>query len=737
MNAYDEQLSEFFISPEEYEAFELALPDDKLHKMIVQSLEKDIDFWNQKPWDLREVDKDNLKFFLGDQWEATSKAFLGGNQTMENGEIDNRLFAGVRAILSYATGQLGVPEIIPSGPEDYKQTAARNLAQVLYQHSKDEGMEAKLRATILNLLIRKRGWLKMRFDPYAGIYGDIVTEVVDPADVVLDRTARFHKDPNKQYHRVRCTLDELIGRYPNKKDAIYKIFNVRKGVFTQLSQLVTYYECWFTYLDSSFYPRQAVASFVHEPGELLLEKIPNPNWIYTGDDLQDKLANITERPPKPFVGFNYLNFGLSAVDETCLFDQAKPEQIRLNKRLRQWHKNIDYVNGRWVADKNAMEESVAKGLVNKGSKTVAMVDASQAGGDVGKAFKNISATPQPQEVYLSIQDSRSEIDQLIGVPAIFRGAQPSSKSTLGRDMLINQQAGNLQDDLIRAVHLGTEVMYTMKAQFMRVYFTEDHQFQSKGPAGNYDFLTLSGENMDTGVKIGVQVDSNLPLDKDKIRDVATELLKIGKIDYLTAMQDMGLPNPEIRAERYMKSVNDPVGYLQSIEQEEANDGAEMDIQSLIRGKDPQEDREYTEEYLNYFNEFVASQRFQSLVASNPEAAQKVIAFLAIVQEELTKTANLRGSMLDPAGMIPTPGPYMQAPQTGATPPGAPGGQPGGQPSPPGGTNPGNPGSAPGMDRNQGQGDQKGQESHATPTMGDMRKQTNQQSGQSTGINPSV
>ena len=669
-NAYEPLFSETYLPDEEYELFNLSMPDDRLQKMLIDSLDLNVQYWNQKPWNLQQVDKENVNFLLGDQLEDIK--FLQDDAKYK----DNRLFASIRAILSYATGQLAVPELTPSRGDEIYLKGARDLQSALYQHSADEKVEAKTRAAVLNLITRKRGYLKMRWDPNAGMYGDVVTEVCNPEDIIVDRYAPYLGNPNVIYHRVRCSIDELIARFPKKANDIRVAYSIKQGRYTQMARFVTYFEAWFTYMEKNV-PKEGVAWFVPEY-KLILDKMPNPNWVYTGDDKKDKMTNVLQRPPKPFVAFNYINLGHSYIDETCLFEQARPLQEMLNRRGRQIWENADYVNGRWVASKDSFSTEDAYKIVNKGAKTIAMAK----GSDVSKALVNVNSPELPAYVYNTLLDTRNEIDVMMGTPSQFRGASPDKQDTLGRDMMVKQQAGMLQDDLVKCVSTSMEEYYKIKLQMMRVYYTDDYWFQCKGADGKYEFIMINGDNIDSNVKVGVQVDSTLPLDKQQIRATALQLWQAGQsIDYRTLMDDLGLPNPDMRAERYMKSKLDPAAYTKSIELSQINTEAEADIKLLTQNKVPEERDEYSADYLNYFNKYIASNRFAKLQGEDAEAAQRITAFLMTVQHVANDSANLQELILDDAGMIPMPSPQP-------VPPGAPGDmgsqpQPGGLPPVPG------------------------------------------------------
>jgi hypothetical protein len=651
-SAYEKPFTELYLPDEEYEVFNLSMPDDRLKKLLIDSLDRNVAHWNQAPWRLQETDEQNVKFFLGDQRGKSllTKALMDA----EDDYTDNRLFDSIRAILSYATGQLGMPEITPSKSDESYLKMARAIQMALYQHSLNEQTEDKFRAALLNLLLRKRAYLKLRFDPHQGMYGDIVTEVCNPEDIIIDREAKYKQNPPAIYHRIRKTVDEWCAEFPKKANDIYRMFNIKRGTPGQLSRIVNGFECWFTYRDAKGIPREGLAWFFHDPEPLILDKVPNPNWVYTGNDLKDKETNVLFVPPKPFIGFNYLNLGHSYIDETTLFDQAKPLQKILNKRQKQVNENADYVNGRWVGSKKALTEEDGAKMINRGSKTMTLVNAE----DVGKAVQVLNPQQLPTWVVETIQDCRNEIDTIMGTPSIFKGANPQNKDTLGRDMMLKQQAGALQDDLVRSVQYAYQDYYQIKLQMMRTYFTEDYWFQVKGGDGKFDFVMLNGDTIDTNVRIGVEVDSTLPLDKAMIRMNAKELLQANKIDYLTAMEDMGLPDPDIRTERYLRSQIDAYTYMQSIETRLDSNDAEVDIMMLKANRTPEERADYDENYLNFFNHFITTNEFRML----PQPVQQRMAiFLQEVTERAQRSASLNESTLNDAGIINRP-PIMPLPR---------------------------------------------------------------------------
>jgi hypothetical protein len=648
-DVYEDQFTELYVAPTDFEALDLTMSDADLDKMLINSLEADRDHWNKKPWVLDKTDVENTAYLLGDQ--INDKDYLKNDSRY----IDNRLFSSTRAILSYATGQLAKPDITPSRGDDIYLKGARDIGSALYQHAADEKVEYKVRAAVLNLISRKRGYLKLRFDPNVGENGDIVTEVCNPEDIIIDRYAGYLGNPSKIYHRLRCSVDELCARFPEKEIAIKEAFSIRRGVYTQTSKMVTYWECWFTYAGSDGRAKEGVCWFIAEK-HVILDKMPNPNWVYLKSRKKEMQANVTTMPPKPFVIFNYINTGHSYIDETCLIEQAKPQQEMLNKRGRQIWENADYVNGRWVASKKSFNQEDARNLINKGAKTVAMAD----GDDMNKALVNVASAPLPSYVENTLYDARNEIDQIMGTPAVFKGSQPDKQDTLGRDLMVKQQAGAMQDDLVRCISMTMEDYYKILLQMMRVYYTDDYWFQTKGGDGKYEFILINGDKLDSNVKVSVQTDSTLPLDKASIRATAMQLWQAGNaIDYKSLMEDLGLPNPDIRAERYYEGLTNPQEYLANIKSDQINNDAESDIQLLIAKKTPEERDKYDQAYFDYFNTFVASNRFQKLKGENPDATERITAFLIAVQHAMMQSLMLQESMQPPQQIDPMTGQPVQ------------------------------------------------------------------------------
>lgn len=628
---------------EPVEVFDLSMPDGRLVTMISRSLEESISHWNQWPYNLDEGDKQNIKYWMGEQMSA--RYITENGNALPN--MGNRLQTSSRAVLAYVNARVANPEIGPSNGEETSQQFAKDLRATMYQHGVDHDLEEKAGKSTFNLVIQKRGYLKLRFDPLCGPYGDIEVDHVNPEDIVVDKWTTFKGEPGRIFHRQSCTIEELVMKFPQKKDEIYAAFEIGRGVYTQTSRRVTYWEAWFTfYADNK--RKEGVAWYLPH-GKVILGKMENPNFIYTGDDKKDREINFSSFPIKPFVVFNYMNTGKSFIDETSLFEQAKPLQDLYNKRKKQIMENNDYVNGRSIADAGALKQEDADRFYSKGPKAILLVKPQQ-GQTVKDAFVHVQHNPLPQQSTDEAYDTRDQIDDTMGTPKIFRGEE-SKNTTLGQDRSNIQQAGALQDDLARAVDKAMQAYYRKLFQMMKVYYTEDHWFQVRGEDGKYDFIVMNSDTMDTNVKVSVEAGSTLPSNKGEIRDVAIDAANASKIDDLSFWEAMiygKLPDPETIVERTQKQLTDPMRFMSDVEKQQFNREAATDIALLIAGKEPPERDEYGQAYLEFVNRFVMGNKFLKLAETNPDAQEQIKIHLASVGMLAARTANLGATQTDDA-----------------------------------------------------------------------------------------
>lgn len=627
--------------------FDLALDDSRLIQMIDRSLQESIDFWNQPPWNLKDADERNLDYWRGEQM---AEPYVGASgKVVPN--MGNRMQTSSRAVLAYVNARVAQPEVAPSTNSEEAKQFAKDLGSAMYQHSVDNDLEQKVGKATFSLIIQKRGYLKYRFDPLLGPQGDIAIDYVPPEDIVISEDTPWNQEPRRIWQKQRGSVEELVMKFPDKKNAILKALGMQRGVYSQMSKPALWWECWFTYYEDNM--RQEGLCWYLPDGKVVLGKMKNPNYIYTGDSVKDRIINYTPFPPKPYVSFSYMNSGKKAIDETSLFEQIKPLQDLYNKRKKQLFEDNDRQTGRTIVDGNALSDEDAKKFFKRGANTILTIKPSD-GQSVSNSVFHVPHNASPPQATEEAYDLRNEIDTGMGTPNIFRGEQ-SKNNTLGQDERIIEQAGALQDDLAKAVDRSTQAGYRLLFQLMKVYYDEDHWFTIKGDTGTYDFVVMRADRMDTNCKISVEAGSTLPANKKEIRSVAVEAAGAGKIDDLSFWEAIvygKLPDPETIVERTQKQLNDPASFLHDVETQAFNREAATDIAVIIAGQEPPERDEYGQAYLEYFNNFIMSNKFIQIDETIQEALK---IHLAAAGATAARTANLQATQADPnqmAGMAP-------------------------------------------------------------------------------------
>lgn len=641
------------ITDEPYDLFGLDIDDGRLVQMVSKSLDDSIEHWNQWPYNLAQSDKENLRYWLGEQ--MTDRYVGPDGSTMPN--MGNRMMTTTRAVLAYVNSRVANPEVAPSTNEAESKQFARDLGQAMYQHGVDHNLKVKAKKATTNLYIQKRGFLKLRFDPLLGPFGDIAIDHVSPEHIVIDKDAVFGQEPARIWHKQTCTVEELIMKFPKKEAQIKIAFEIGRGIYSQMSRRVTYWECWFTYYgqdkqtdeDGKEYTqmvRKEGLCWYLPQGKVILGKMPNPNYVYSGDAAKDRIINFSAFPIKPFIIFNYLNSGKGAIDETSLFEQIKVLQDYYNKRRKQIMENNDNINGRTVVDGGAVNEDDAAKFFSKKYKAILQVNPGE-GKTVQNVVYHIPHNPLPAQSLEEAFDTRNEMDTVAGTPNIFRGEQ-SKNNTLGQDERIVEQAGALQDDLAASVDEAMQEYYRKLFQMMKVYYTEDHWFQVRGENGKYDFVVMSSDSMDTNCKVSVEAGSTLPANKQDVRNIAIDAANANKIDDLTFWEAMvygKLPDPETIVERTQKQLNDPQAFMQDVETQAFNREAAIDIALITADKEPPVRDEYGQAYLEYFNKFIMGNKFIQLP---PEVQETIKIHLAASAATSARTANLQATQLDDA-----------------------------------------------------------------------------------------
>lgn len=558
------------------------------------------------------------------------------NDTIDEDELydyqvpykNNRIVIDIETLAPMAVANAAEPVVTEANDTEASRQLAMDLQNVLMAQYEDLYLKAKLLKVARHLLMGKRiGILKYWFDPNRGRLmpdgerkGVIVVENVRPEKVVIAEETGPNDNPLFIAEYLTATIEDLIHKFPKKKDAIFKDQGIVRGTKKQLQKVVGYIECWFTYYDKSGEVQEGT---FWKLNQVILDKMKNPNWNYDGYEEVDgnfHNLNFLEMPEKPYILFSHLDTDKYIYDETSLIDQAIPLQDVLNKRGRQIVENADQAGSGMVYNTEMMSQEDAAKLIGDPSEKLGVA------GDVRMAFARIPPNMLPQYVLNDKLDARAEIDNIFGANAPIKGEESGIK-TLGQE-IISQRAniGRLQP-IADSLEDGMDRLYKALVQMMKVYWDEEEIIRFNESEGKTQFINFSRDKIEDGVKVRVKAGSALPKDKFAIRNETIQSLAV--LDPLSIAEGLDKPNPKEWAKRnvYYHFFMDK--YLAMIEGDEGglNAQAMADLQILMQGRQPPIPEDVSKEYLATFEQFISSQGFKVL---EPQIKENIIVFVETI-----------------------------------------------------------------------------------------------------------
>lgn len=587
--------------------FDLSLSDSDLLTEIKKPISDSEAYWNGT-FGLKKAREDNMNLWLPNHWKGTQVYDYQEDYLYQ----DPRVFISVETICSVTNSRIAQPEISPAQEGIISYQLSQDLQKSIFAHSEKYYTNDIFRIATRNLLLKRVGYAKLRFDPSVGDHGEIVPEHVAPEDVVVDQDAKWNECPRFLAQKIRNkTGEELIAMFPESKQKVYQMLGVNRrngkgdlvAYKAQLAKKKDIWEVWFRFYNEENKTYDGGLAFVDENCQYVLGKMKNPNWNYDDDPLGD--SNILDYPMPPFFSLNYLNDGTSAIDLTSMVEQAAPLQRILDRRGFQIMESAEQAGSGLIFNTNMITKEEMQKLEGSPDERIGVK------GNVNEAVTRIPYPQMPNYVIEDKQDARSEIDNIFATHDISRGEQSNNK-TLGQDNLQQSQDYTRMDDIARAVERMATQYYRYLVQMFKVYYTEDHWFKATGEDGQFDFVLMRNDLIEDGVDVQVEAGSTLPVNKISQQKNALELAQLGMIDPLSLYKVMAgqpLPSPKKMLEGFMLFKTDPIGYMGKVEDEDFDRKAFMDIQVLNSGDMPLPRDDISPEYLNFMNQYMAGPEF--------------------------------------------------------------------------------------------------------------------------------
>ena len=636
----------------ELPVLEIKTPDNELISNFKRWIDESEAFWNDpKGFNLANKRKKNKNYYLGKQLD-TDQLY-----SYQVPFIDNELFVATETITAYTTSGTPTAEVCPQDDTIQSKVMAEDLEWALNTHSEKFDLAAKIEAVERNMYLKYVGVIKLRYDSNAD---DIVPEVVDPCDIVFDKSCKQGGNPLFICEKCSATVQQLINMFPDKKAKLMSAMNRERSSNKLMGTVITYNEVWFTQIKDGE-ETECVAWYYND---VLLDKKKNPNFLYDEDGTQ--ITNFLTKPMKPYVIFNYMNDGTHVIDGTSPFEQAIPLQDILNKRGRQIVENADTANSMLVLKAGAIPVEEAENITRDPNQILVLTG--QKDRPISDAFNAIEPHLLPNYVINDKNDVRNVIHSIMGTPAQFRG-EDSKAGTLGEAQMLRSQASGRQDAIIRAIERGVDTYYKLLVQMMKVWYDSPKKFACRDNDGKFTFVELTRERIPDVAYVTVEHGTTVKPDKKRQEDIAMSLAKLGLIDPYNLFKSLGLKNADKMYDSLIKFKTDPNMLSDEIKTDEQDRMAYIDFACIMNGEDVKGHDDVDANHILAHRAQITTDKF--LYADQ----KKQQAMIQHIQEEVNllsqrtklQEASMQGLLVDPNMPITPEVPEPQPQQQGMNP----------------------------------------------------------------------
>jgi len=662
------------------ELFNIDAADSDITSVLRNRIAASEKFYDSDPsYKIKDTRKKNAQMLFGDHYKAGSYPTLRGSSIQYQ---EAQIYSALQTIISYLTSRIPEVEARPWTNSVAGRMIARDFAKYAEAHGVEHDIKGKVERMLYDLMQKRVGAIKMVYDVGYKGKGEICPRHIDPARLIFEHTSALDDNPGFIAEKIPSTVGGLADLFPEKKDEIYEMYNIKQGTAKQLATTLDYFEVWITGRDKKNKPEEQLVVFV---GGLVLLKTRNPHWLY--DVEQDIIANHLPMPPKPYLAINLLNDGSNKLDQTSLIELVAPQQHSLNRLKRQILEASEKYGGLNVFSGEAVDKEDVEDLNFDGDESI-VVDAE----DVRNAVTKISPNFLPQWLMNQADSLVNTIHSIIGTPPNMRG-DTSDTETLGEAIMQRDQAEGRLEPLIRALDNFFNRYYSMLFQFMKVHYTEEHWQSIAGDDGTFDYVMMQRDRLADGMDVYVKSGTMLPLDDSRLANVAVKLASMDRISNLDLYNLLKLPNAEEMVENFVKDKIDPTLLVKNMNEDEGDRTAFMDYEVIKAGKyaPPREDPEaghidtHREQMMR--DEYVTGTDNEGNIVWDAEKRQAFVAHVRAEMDSLARRAEVMQKQVDanealntPA--LPTPLPGQTDIEAPAQPmPGAPGQMPpdGGQP----------------------------------------------------------
>lgn len=507
----------------------------------------------------------------------------------------NRIFVNMEAVINSLIANPPGINILPSRDGTDAQEFARKLERYFRKKFVDLNIKENMRMGLRNLYFGRLIVIKPFWNPLLGNGGDFDYRAIDPRKVRFGKYSRKEVDSEFAIEEIEDNLCAVIERFPSKKDELMKKFGIIDDNDLYIKNPdVKYKEAWIQdyvifkleniILDTIKNPYwdwegilitddeeeqlsnsdsqgrrnimlhaklaqpqrqeemqaqsapQQVPPQDGQSSQLQQDNAPEASQApLEGQEPQPStptkykpyMFNYFDNPRKPYIFATIFNNESTPIGRTDMITLSAELQRSIDKRKMDIDENCELANGVLKVDASVMGKADAqrirfetKGIIwGKGVKDGVTRETGQA---------------LPQMVFEDMQDSRSEIDNIMAATSAFRGEREGQETKAGRLALVQQSYLRL-NELVQVVDFISKEIFDWGMQLAKTRYTEYHYAKWMGKEDAQEILELIQDDFETGSEVVITAGKTLPVDDEFKYEQAQNDVKSGfisPIDYL-------------------------------------------------------------------------------------------------------------------------------------------------------------------------------------------------------------
>ncbi len=508
----------------------------------------------------------------------------------------NRVFVNMEAVINSLIANPPGINVLPARKGEDAQTFASRLENYFRKKFNDLNTKEVTRMALRNLYFGRFLVIKAFWNPSLGDGGDFDFRAIDPRNLRVGKYARKEQDSEFAIEEIDDNLCSIIERFPAKKEVLMGKFGMKDENDLYIKNPnVKYKEAWIQdyvifkldniILDKIKNPywdyegilvteeeetilngNGQVSPLSPEARRTKLQEIKlaqsqrtaqpeaiepagntpeapeateqqNPQTDENGQPVQPLpptpekykayFFNYFDSPRKPYIIATIFNNENTPIGRTDMITLSADLQRGIDKRKMDIDENCELVNGIIKVDAGVMGKSDAQ-RIRFETKGIIW------GKGVKDGVTRETGTPLPAMVFQDMEDSRSEIDNIMAATSAFRGERQGQETKAGRLALVQQSYLRL-NELVQVIDYISKEMFEWAMQLAKTRYTEYHYAKSMGKDEAHEIIEIIQDDFETGTEVTVVAGKTLPVDDEFRFEQAQTDFKEGALslpDYL-------------------------------------------------------------------------------------------------------------------------------------------------------------------------------------------------------------